>query len=84
MSERTTISAGTWTNVGTGPATAQVITDGAAVMFVCSATQPTGNDGLVLVGGATSVTNSHYFQLSDTIWAQPVSAANVIVAVQPE
>lgn len=79
MSERSTVTAGTWQNIGTGPATVQLISTGTTVMLVCSATEPTGNDGLILVNQG----DSHTFQLTDAIYAQAVSAS-AIVAVQPE
>lgn len=85
MSERTTLTGdGAWHNIGTGPATVQVISpeaQGISVMVVCSNTQPAGQDGLVLNGD----TPAHTFQLADTIWAQVVQAgAQALVAVQPE
>ncbi len=79
MSERSTVTSGTWQNIGTGPATAQLISTGTTVMLVCATSAPTGNDGLILVNQG----DSHTFQLADTIWAQAVSAS-AIVAVQPE
>lgn len=80
MSERTTISGDAWTQVGTGPATVQLLTVGVSVMLVCSATEPTGNDGLVL----THQGASQYFSLSDAIWAQCVQGTSATVAVQSQ
>lgn len=82
MSERSTITGdGAWHQIGTGPATVQNITDGISVMLVCSATEPTGSDGLILVGQGAE----HTFQLTDAIWAQVVqNGATAVVAVQPE
>ena len=82
MSERTTLTGnGEWVDIGTGPATVQLISDGVSVMVVCNDTEPTGSDGLVLSNQGAS----HTFQLADTIWAQVVqSGATAIVAVQPE
>ncbi len=82
MSQRTTLTGdGAWHQIGTGPATMQLLSVGVSVMVVCSATEPTGSDGLILVGQAAE----HTFQLADAIWAQVVQAnATAIVAVQPE
>lgn len=80
MSERTTITGNTWTQVGTGPATVQLLTDGVSLMVVCSATEPTGNDGLVLFGMGAS----QYFSLADAIWAQCVQGTSAVVVVQPQ
>lgn len=85
MSERTTLTGdGDWHNIGTGPATVQLIAPsgtGAEVMIVCSATEPTGVDGMVL-GANYSV---HTFTLTDDIWAQVVQVgASATLAVQPE
>lgn len=80
-SERTTITGATWTQVGTGPATAQLISVGTPVMLVCATASPTGADGIVLVNQG----DAHTFQLTDAIWAQVVNASSsAIVAVQPE
>lgn len=79
MSIRSTVTAGTWQNIGTGPATVQLISTGTTVMLVCATSAPTGSDGLILVKQG----DNHTFQLSDAIWAQAVSAS-AIVAVQPE
>lgn len=82
MSQRTTITGdGAWHQIGTGPATAQLLSDGVSVMVECAASAPTGIDGLILTGSG----DSHTFQLSDAIWAQVVeSSATAIVDVQPE
>lgn len=86
MSLRTTITGATWTQVGTGPATVQVLSDGVSVMVACETAQPaTNSDGLVLIGGAANLGASHTFQGANAIWAQVVNAAaTAIVAVQPE
>jgi hypothetical protein len=82
MSERTTLTGdGAWHNVGTGPATAQNLSDQVPVMFVCATTQPTGIDGIVLINQG----DNHTFQLAQTIWAQVIrSGASAIIAVQLE
>lgn len=81
MSERTSITGATWTQVGTGPATVQLLSVGTSVMLVCAVSAPTGNDGIVLVEQG----DNHTFQLADAIWAQVVNPAETaIVAVQPE
>ena len=84
MSERTALPGdGAWHQIGIGPATVQLISDGVSVALVCSATEPTGTDGLVLSGQGAS----HTFQLADAIWAQVVqqgASISAIVAVQPE
>jgi pimeloyl-ACP methyl ester carboxylesterase len=80
-SERTTITGATWTQVGTGPATVQLISVGTPVMLVCATSSPTGNDGMVLVNQG----DSHTFQLADAIWAQVMNpSSSATVAVQPE
>ena len=80
-SERTTITGATWTQVGTGPATVQLISNQTPVMLVCATAAPTGADGMVLINQG----DSHTFQLADAIWAQVVnSASSAVVAVQPE
>jgi carbohydrate-binding DOMON domain-containing protein len=80
-SERTTITGATWTQVGTGPATVQLISTGIPVMLVCATVSPTGNDGLVLINQG----DSHTFQLTNAIWALVVNpASSAVVAVQPE
>lgn len=78
MSERTTITGTTWTQIGTGPATVQLLTVGVSVMLVCSATEPTGDDGLIL----TRQGDSQLFTLSDAIWAQCVQGTSATLAVQ--
>lgn len=81
MSERTTITGATWTQIGTGPATVQLISVDTPVMLVCATAAPTGNDGIILVKQG----DNHTFQLADAIWAQVVNAASsAVVAVQPE
>ena len=81
MSERTTITGATWTQIGTGPATVQLLTVNTPVMLVCATSAPTGADGIVLVDQE----DSHTFQLTDAIWAQVVNAgSSATVAVQPE
>lgn len=82
MSERTTLTGnGEWTQIGTGPATVQLLSVGVEVMIVVSSTEPTGSDGLVLYHTGDTYTAT----LSDAIWAQVVqSGATAIVAVQPE
>ena len=85
MSERTNlVGNGAWTQIGTGPATVQVISpeaNGVSVMVEAAATSPTGNDGIVLI----SAYPVHNFTLTDPIWAQVVqSGFTALVAVQPE
>ncbi len=82
MSERTTVPGdGAWHQIGTGPATVELLSTQVEVMVECAAAAPTGLDGLVL--GHTYST--HYFTLSDAIWAQVVQAgSSAVVAVQPE
>lgn len=81
MSERTTITGATWTQIGTGPATVQLISVGTPVMLVCATAEPTGSDGIILVKQG----DNHNFQLTDAIWAQVVNpSASAVVAVQPE
>ena len=80
MSERTSVPADSaWHNVGTRPATAQLISVGTPGMLVCASGEPSGNDGLVLINQG----DCHTFQLANTIWAQAVAGA-AIVAVLPE
>ena len=86
MSLRVAVPAdGAWYNIGTSPATVQVLTDGASLMVACETSAPAGSpDGVVLTGGPSNPGSSHYFQLAATnIWAQAVSVA-VVAAVQPE
>ena len=82
MSIRTTLPGdGAWHQIGTGPATVELLSDGVSVMVESATSSPTGIDGLVLTGSGTS----HTFQLADAIWAQVVqSGASAVVAVQPE
>jgi hypothetical protein len=85
MSLRTTLTGdSTWHQIGTGPATVQVISPDAnqvAVMVVCATAQPTGNDGMVL----SSEYPVHLFSVSQAIWAQVVEAGqSALLAVQPE
>jgi len=85
MSIRSTVTAGTWQQVGTGPATVQLISpdaDEAEVMVACAASAPsTNSDGMVLY----SQYPAHLFTLTEPIWAQTVQAGlTAEVAVQPE
>ena len=82
MSERNTITGATWTQVGTGPATVQLISVGTPVMVVCATAEPTETpDGLILVNQG----DNHTFQLAQAIWAQViVTDTSAILAVQPE
>ena len=86
MSLQTTITGTGWTQIGTGPATVQVITDGVPVQVACEASAPgTNQDGLVLQGGVSSPNAMHTFQATEPIWAQVVNAAaSALVACQPE
>lgn len=85
MSERTNlVGNGAWTQIGTGPATVQVISpeaNGVSVMVEAAAASPTGTDGMVL----NSAYPVHVFSLAEPIWAQVVQTGlDAIVAVQPE
>lgn len=81
MSERATLTGSSWAQIGTGPATVQLISVGTPVMLVCATGAPTGNDGLVLINQG----DSHTFQLTDAIWGLVVNPnATAVVAVQPE
>lgn len=85
MSERTNVTSGAWTQIGTGPGTVQLISpdaNGVEVMVVASAAQPATNiDGLVL----NSSFPVHNFNVAQPIWAQVVQAGlTAQVAVQPE
>lgn len=82
MSIRTSVTGAAWTQVGTGPATVQNISNQVPVMVACQVSAPsTNSDGLVLVGQGDSVLLS----LTDAIWAQCVNPANTaIVAAQPQ
>jgi hypothetical protein len=82
---RTSLTGTGWTQIGTGPATVQVISpdaNGVEVMVDAAAAQPTTNsDGLVL----SSAYPVHHFTLAEPIWAQVVQPAlTAIVAAQPE
>lgn len=80
MSERTTITGTTWTQIGTGPGIVQLISTGTPVMVVDATAQPTGNDGVILTDQGKSLT----FTRAQAIWALPVNpAASVVVAFQP-
>jgi len=86
MSLRTTLTnAGSWTQIGTGPATVQVISpeaNGVEVMVACEASAPaTNNDGMVL-----SITYPvQLFSPSQPIWAQVIqSGLSATLAVQPQ
>jgi hypothetical protein len=85
MSIRTTLTgAGTWAQIGTGPATVQLIApeaNGAEVMVEAAAIEPTTVDGLVL----SAAYPVHHFSLAQAIWAQVVQTGlTATVAVQPE
>lgn len=82
MSIRSTITGAAWTQIGTGPATVQVISDGISVMVTASTAQPaTNSDGLVM-GPVNPV---QHFSLAQAIWAQVVNpTASAVVACQPE
>lgn len=85
MSIRTELTGdGAWHNIGTGPATVQVISPngtGAGVMVLCQTAEPTGVDGLAM-GAQYPV---HTFTVTETIWAQVIqSGETALVAVQPE
>ncbi|MDR5728330.1 MAG: hypothetical protein RB191_12955 [Terriglobia bacterium] len=73
---------GTWTQIGTGPATVQVISPNAVtVMVEAAASSPTGVDGLAL----NSAYPVHHFTSALAIWASVLqTSATAIVAVQPE
>lgn len=85
MSIRTNVTGdGAWHQIGTGPATVQVISPDAnnvSVMVEAAASVPTGVDGLVM-GPAYPV---HNFNSANPIWAQVIQTGLVaIIAVQPE
>jgi hypothetical protein len=85
MSIRTALTgAGTWSQIGTGPATVQLLVpdaNGAEVMVEAAAAEPTGTDGMVL----SAAYPVHHFSLVQAIWAQVVQAGlTAVVAVQPE
>jgi hypothetical protein len=76
---------GAWHQIGTGPATVQVISPGAngvSVMVAAQAAAPaTNSDGLVL----SSAYPVHNFNVTQPIWAQVVQSGKAaLVAVQPE
>jgi hypothetical protein len=84
MSIRATVTA-TWTQIGTGPATVELISPsggGVEVMIACQTATPTGADGMVLNGDYPA----HTFTESDAIWAATVQGGSTtaLVAVQPE
>lgn len=85
MSIRSSVTNGTWQQIGTGPATVQLISpdsDNVEVMVACAASAPaTSSDGMVL----SSAYAAHTFTLTEPIWAQAVQAGETaLVAVQPE
>lgn len=83
MSIRTNLTtAGGWTNVGTGPATVQVISpqSGTTVEVISQTLSPTGDDGLAM-GSQLPV---QHFSRTQIIWAQVVGGASAEIAVQPE
>lgn len=85
MSIRTTVPSGSWTQIGTGPATVQVISpdaDGVEIMVTAAASAPaTNSDGLVMGSGHAV----QHFSLVEPLWAQVVQAGlTALVAAQPE
>jgi hypothetical protein len=85
MTIRTSVTSGSWQQIGTGPATVQLISpdsNQATVMVYAGAAQPgTNSDGLAM--------NSefHIYQCTEAqpIWAQVVQAGETaLMAVQPE
>jgi hypothetical protein len=84
MSIRTNLTAnGSWTQIGTAPATAQLISPdatGTEVMVYTGASAPaTNSDGFVLSAGY----QSHTFGGTAAIWAQIVQATgNALLACQ--
>ncbi len=82
MSQRTTVPGdGAWHQIGTGPATVQLLSPDVGVLVECATTAPTGIDGLAL----SETYPEHHFTLSDAIWAQVVqSGESAVVDVQPE
>jgi len=81
MSLRTSVPAdGAWHQVGTAPATVQLITVGTAVMVASQTLAPTGADGMILVNQG----DNHTFQAATAIWVQVISTTAAVVAVQPE
>jgi hypothetical protein len=85
MSIRSTLTGTGWTEIGTGPATVQLISPDAnsvEVMVEAAAAQPSTNDDGMVLSAAYAV---HHFTLAEPIWAQVVqSTSTAIVAVQPE
>ena len=82
MSQRTTVPGdGAWHQIGTGPATAELLSVGVSVMVACATVAPTGTDGLALINQG----DTHHFTLTDAIWAQVVQSGDAaILDVQPE
>jgi len=85
MSIRTTVNSGSWQQIGTGPATVQLISpdaNGVTVMVYAGASAPaTNSDGLAL-NGEFAV---HNFNSTQPIWAQVVQTGETaLVACQPE
>lgn len=85
MTIRTSLTGnGTWTQIGTGPATVQVISpaSGVTVMVVAETSAPaTNSDGLAM-GPQLPV---QHFSLAQAIWAQvEQTGLTALVAVQPE
>lgn len=86
MSIRANITGdGAWHNIGTGPATVQLISpdaNGVEVMVLAATTEPTTADGLVL----SAVNAIQHFSLAQTLWAQVVQVGTIAaeLAVQPE
>jgi hypothetical protein len=82
MSQRVTVTQGTWQNIGTGPAIVQLISpdaSGVEVMVECQTATPTGNDGLVLNANNPIVK----YSLSQTIWANAINGT-ALLDVQPD
>jgi hypothetical protein len=80
---RTTVTSGSWTQIGTAPATVQLISpdsNQAEVMVYTGASQPsTNSDGFVL----SSEFDAHTFAGTAAIWAQVVQAGETaLVACQ--
>jgi hypothetical protein len=85
MSIRSNVTAGTWQNIGTGPAIVQVISPdatGVSVMVANQTSAPsTNNDGLLLGSALPSL----LLTLAQPIWAQVVETGQTAnVAVQPQ
>lgn len=84
MAQRVTVTAGSWQNVGTGPAIVQLISPdatGVEVMIECAASAPSGDtfDGMVLNASNPIIK----FSLTDAIWANAIQGSAVI-NVQPD